>query len=102
MPKRAYISSKLKSQQIGIISKLYTKINNFDKLCYKYLVNTLLKLKNNFSFHFLELLHKKERSNLTKKITTNWVAGWLSSCLAGWLDGCSLAGCPCQASLTPE
>ena len=44
-PKKAYILSKLKLRQMVVISKVYTKINNFDKLLYKYLVNTLLKLK---------------------------------------------------------
>ena len=44
-PKRAQILSKLKLQQIVVISQLYTKINNFDKISYKYLVNTLLKPK---------------------------------------------------------
>ena len=30
--------------QIAVISKIYTKIRNFNKITYKYLINTLLKL----------------------------------------------------------
>ena len=44
-------------------------MNNIDKIPCKFLVNTLLKPKKN-SFHFLELLHKKERANSTKKLFT--------------------------------
>ena len=43
-PKRAQILSKFKLQQMGVISKLNTKIHNFNKIPYKYFVNTQLKL----------------------------------------------------------
>ena len=49
----------MKLQQIDKISKLYTKIHNLNEIPYKYLLNTLLKLKNHFALHFLELLNKK-------------------------------------------
>ena len=49
-----------KLQQIGVISKLYTKTQNFIKIPYEYLVSTLLKLKKiPFVLHFFELLQKK-------------------------------------------
>ena len=41
---------KLKSWQLVVISKLYTKINNFDKIPYKYPVNKLIIL-NKYFFH---------------------------------------------------
>ena len=46
--KRAFILSKLKSWQIVVISNLYTLTPNFSKIPAKYIVNTQLKLKNNF------------------------------------------------------
>ena len=39
---------KIKLSQIAVISKLYIKINNLNKIPYKYLGTTLLKLNNNF------------------------------------------------------
>ena len=55
---KSLISIKFKSQQI-VISNLYTKRHNVNKIPYNYFENTLLKLKNYFWPSFLELLHKK-------------------------------------------
>ena len=55
---------KLKLQQIVIVSKLYTKINNFNKMPYKYLVNTLSK--KNFYPSFPWTFTQKESENATK------------------------------------
>ena len=56
-----------KLQQIGVISKLYTKTHNFIKIPFEYLVSTLLKLKNTFCSSFLWTFTEKERENLTGK-----------------------------------
>ena len=51
--KKSVHFTKLKSQQIVVISKLFTKIYNFNEIPYKYLVNTILKLKKYFCPSFL-------------------------------------------------
>ena len=50
--------SKFFLQHISVISKLDTKVHNFSKINYKYLVINLLQLT--FALHFFELLHKKK------------------------------------------
>ena len=68
---KALILTKLKLWQSVVISKLYNKVKIFDKIPYKYLVNTLIKLKNYFFLSFPWILHKKSVQILPKKkITT--------------------------------
>ena len=49
----------LKLQPIAVISKLYTKMKFFNKIPYKYFLNTLSKLKNTFALQLLDLLYKR-------------------------------------------
>ena len=66
----------MKSQQFAIISKLYTKIHNFNKIPYKCLVNTLLKLKNNFcptvSWIFTQKSVKMQQKRIYDKTPYVW------------------------------
>ena len=43
---------KMKFQQNAVIYNSYTKIQNFNKIRYKYLVNTLLMLKYTYCYSF--------------------------------------------------
>ena len=59
----------MKLWQTVVISKLYTNINNLEKIPYKYLVNTLFKPKNLlFSFISLNYYTKKSMQILPKKL----------------------------------
>ena len=58
----------MKSWQIVVISKLYTKMHNINKIPYKYLVNKLFKLKNNFCPSFPWTFTQKECENTIKQI----------------------------------
>ena len=42
-------------------------MHKFNKIPYKYLVNTIIKLKITFAPHFLEILHKKRVKMRQKK-----------------------------------
>ena len=89
-PKRASFLSKLKFRHCGIIYKSYTKMHIFNTIQYKYLVNTPLKLKNNFcpSLSWTlkqkpKLVYKKTLYVLShkftpvKKILHSWWLWWL-------------------------
>ena len=59
--------SKLKSRQIVVIYQLYTKMLNFNKILYKYLVNALLKLNNICCPSFFWIFTQEECENAIKK-----------------------------------
>ena len=68
MQKRVKILSKFQSRKIVVLSKLCTKMHNFYKLPYTYLVNTLLKFQINFCPSFpWNVTHKKKIVNAAKK-----------------------------------
>ena len=63
---KSLFSTKFKSQQIVVISNLYTKRHNVNKIPYNYLDNTLLKQKNYFLPSFPWTFTQKEQENATK------------------------------------
>ena len=65
--KRTKILSKLILHQIGVISKLYTNMNNVNKILFKYFVNALFKVKNNFCPSFPWTFIQKEHKIKPKK-----------------------------------